>query len=75
MKGVLETIEDKDSVIPTINLNDYGQLVEKGAISQGMLPKLHNCFNALERGVYKVKIGDESMLNNSNGNCTILSLK
>jgi acetylglutamate kinase len=74
-KGVLETIKDKDSVIPTINLNDYGQLVEKGAISQGMLPKLHNCFNALERGVYKVKIGDESMLNNSNGNCTILSLK
>ena len=75
LKGVLKSIEDKNSVIPAINLSDYSQLVEKGVISQGMLPKLHNCFNALEKGVAKVKIGDESMLNNSNANCTILSLK
>jgi acetylglutamate kinase len=75
LKGVLETIEDKESVIPFINLSHYGQLVEEGFISEGMLPKLHNCFNALERGVQKVRIGNESMLTKNQEKCTILSLK
>ncbi len=75
LKGVLETIEDKNSVIKDINLNKYEQLVEQGIISDGMIPKLHNCFNALKKGVQKVKIGDDSLIKGTDKLYTTLSLK
>ena len=75
LKGVLESIEDKDSVIREINLETYGQLVEKGIISEGMIPKLHNCFNALTKGVQKVKIGDATLIQKATNLFTTLSLK
>ncbi|MBL4939041.1 MAG: acetylglutamate kinase [Lutibacter sp.] len=75
LNGVLENIEDKKSVIPYINLEKYKQLIENRIISEGMIPKLHNCFNALEKGVSKVKIGSETMIKNINSNCTTLTLK
>jgi acetylglutamate kinase len=75
LKGVLETIEDKNSVIKYINLTKYEQLIVQGIISDGMLPKLHNCFNALKKGVQKVKIGDASLIKNDNKLYTTLSLK
>jgi len=74
LKGVLSTIEDKDSVIATINLEKYEQLIAAGIISEGMLPKLHNCFNALKLGVKKVKIGDASLIKSSSKLYTTLSL-
>ncbi len=40
-----------------------------------MLPKLHNCFNALKKGVEKVKIGDASLIKKDNKLFTTLSLK
>lgn len=75
LNGVLESIEDKNSVIHSINLKKYEQLIEKEFISEGMIPKLHNCFNALKEGVSKVKIGNEAMIKNTNSICTTLSLK
>jgi len=75
LKGVLESIEDKNSVISEINLDKYEQLVEQGIISEGMIPKLHNCFNALKKGVQKVKIGDASLIKGTNKLHTTLSLK
>jgi acetylglutamate kinase len=75
LKGVLKHIEDKNSVITQINLESYQQLIEKEIISEGMIPKLHNCFNALKKGVSKVKIGDESLIKNSNNLYTTLKLK
>ena len=74
LKGVLENIEDKDSVITEINAEKYEHLVAKGVIADGMLPKLHNCFNSLKKGVSKVKIGDASLVNNSTKLFTTLSL-
>lgn len=74
LKGVLENIEDKDSVITEINAEKYEQLVAEGVIADGMLPKLHNCFNSLKKGVSKVKIGDASLVNNSTKLFTTLSL-
>lgn len=74
LKGVLENIEDKDSVITEINAEKYEQLVAQGIIADGMLPKLHNCFNSLKKGVSKVKIGDASLMNNSVKLFTTLSL-
>lgn len=75
LKGVLKNFEDKESVIPFINFETYEQLVKEGVISDGMLPKLHNCFNALQKGVGKVKIGDATFIKNSNNKHTTLSLK
>jgi len=74
LKGVLENIEDENSVITDINLEKYRQLVAKGIIADGMLPKLHNCFNSLEKGVNKVKIGDALLMKKTNKLYTTLSL-
>lgn len=74
LKGVLEDIEDKNSVIEQINSEKYEQLVVKGVIADGMLPKMHNCFNSLEKGVDKVKIGDASLVKSSTKLYTTLSL-
>ena len=43
LKGVLSTIENKNSVITEINSEKYEQLVAKGIIAYGMIPKMHNC--------------------------------
>ncbi len=75
LKGVLENMADKNSVIQHINLKKYEQLTEGGIISEGMIPKLHNCFNALKKGVQKVNIGDASLIKNTNNLFTTLSLK
>ncbi len=75
LKGVLESLNDKKSVIPYINEKKYNQLIEKRIISEGMIPKLHNCFNALKKGVQKVNIGDASLINTSDNLYTTLSLK
>jgi len=74
LKGVLKSIDDKNSVIKHINSIKYEQLVNEGIISKGMLPKLHNCFNALKKGVQKVKIGDASLINKTTDLYTTLSL-
>jgi len=61
-KGVLLDRNDDQSVIKTINRSTYMDLREKGIISDGMLPKLENCFHALQKNVHKVCIGDISLL-------------
>jgi len=74
LKGVLESIEDKDSVITEINYKKYEQLVAQGIIADGMLPKMHSCFNSLKKGVSKVKIGDASLVKTTTKLYTTLSL-
>lgn len=75
LKGVLKNIEDKNSVISHINPAKYKELIDAGIIADGMLPKMHNCFNALEKGVGKVKIGDASLVQSDTILYTTLSLK
>jgi len=74
LKGVLGSIEDKDSVITEINYKKYEQLVAQGIIADGMLPKMHSCFNSLKKGVSKVKIGDASLVKTTTKLYTTLSL-
>lgn len=74
LKGVLSSFEDKNSVIKKINTTSYKQLLNDGVISKGMVPKLHNCFNALKNGVQQIKIGDASLLKNTTNLHTTLSL-
>ena len=65
-KGVLKKLIDEDSVIPSINSNQYEYLKKEGIINEGMLPKIKNCFEALKKGVTKVRIGNSKMITESN---------
>jgi len=75
LKGVLSSIEDENSVIKEINLQKSKQLAEQNIISDGMLPKMDNCFNALKKGVQKVKIGNASLIKKTTDLYTTLSLE
>jgi acetylglutamate kinase len=56
-KGVLVDVEDENSVIREINPSKYEDLKAKGIVADGMLPKLHNAFEAINKGVKEVFIG------------------
>ena len=58
LPGVLADINDLDSVIPKITESTYRQYQREGVIAGGMIPKLDNAFEAIERGVAEVRIGD-----------------
>ena len=73
-KGVLANSEDDDSVILKINKENYKQLQNDGVIHSGMLPKMKNCFHALENNVHKVLIGDTQILQHSQTIFTTLTL-
>ncbi len=63
-----------NSVIKTIDQATYNDLLNSGVISQGMLPKLQNCFDALDNHVIKVCIGQPSMLTDHSNDHTTLIL-
>ena len=66
--GVLENIEDKNSVIKTITKTKYKQLLLDGIISKGMIPKLDNAFTAIQNGVQSVIIAHADDLINTTKN-------
>ena len=72
--GVLFDAEDDNSVITSINKELYATLKADGAIHSGMIPKLDNCFNSLQKGVQKIKIGHHRMLNDTKALYTTISL-
>ncbi|WP_062060223.1 acetylglutamate kinase [Aquimarina longa] len=74
LKGVLENINDKDSVIEHINLEKYTELMNAGIIADGMLPKLQNCFEALQKQVSTVHIANASFIKDNTTKHTTLSL-
>lgn len=55
-KGVLQDINNENSVIKTINRENFTQLKQKGVIADGMLPKIENALAAIDQGVDKVCI-------------------
>ena len=72
--GVLKDINDENSVIEHIDSKSYQQLLNDKIIADGMLPKLHNCFNALERNVSKVYIGSIKMIDKNTNLKTTITL-
>ena len=56
-KGVLQDIDDEDSIIRELDPARYEQLKLKQIIHSGMLPKLDNAFTAIACGVKAVVIG------------------
>ena len=74
LKGVLTNINDKDSVIEHIDTQKYTSLKAEGIIADGMLPKMENCFDALNKGVAKVHIANADFVNNQAVTHTTLTL-
>ena len=74
LQGVLRDIKDPSSVIKKIDSKAYKTLVDKGTIANGMLPKMHNCYEALKRGVNEVRIGNIGLFQKENTNYTSLVL-
>jgi acetylglutamate kinase len=62
LPGVLKSLEDPNSLITNITLNSYQTLLDNGYISEGMIPKLENAFEALRKGVKEVGIGSTKMI-------------
>ena len=73
-KGVLQDVEDSDSVISVLNTELYNQLVEENRVHSGMLPKLQMGFDALKNDVSSVIIGNAGIINGKNELCTRLVL-
>lgn len=74
LQGVLENIADKDSVIEHIDLEKYNELRDAEVIADGMLPKLQNCFDALQKKVSKVHIANADFIKDKTIKHTTLSL-
>lgn len=73
-KGVLENINDEASVIESMDSTSYKSLKNDGIIAGGMLPKLENCFNALDKGVSEIHIANTDFIRDKNVQHTTLSL-
>ncbi|WP_178990509.1 acetylglutamate kinase [Winogradskyella schleiferi] len=71
--GVLEEVDNDDSVIEHIDTETYKTLIENGIIYEGMLPKLNNCFHAINQNVQKVCIGTSNMLFNTKNKHTTIT--
>lgn len=56
LEGVLRDFSDKSSVIEQITSESYENLRQENIISEGMIPKLSNAFQAINAGVSAVKI-------------------
>jgi len=61
-KGVLENIEDENSVVTLINKEKYQQLLQEKKLADGILPKIENAFAAINCGLNEVLIGDANDL-------------
>jgi acetylglutamate kinase len=64
--GVLKDITNDNSVVENINTETYQNLIDEGIIADGMLPKLNNCFHAINNNVDNVCIGNPDMLFETN---------
>lgn len=60
--GVLRDVNDNSSAIAEIRASEFEGLVAKGVVADGMIPKLHNAFDAIGKGVREVYIGNADNL-------------
>jgi acetylglutamate kinase len=57
-QGILSDAADESSLISTITLDEVEELISRGAIGGGMIPKVKACSAALHAGVRKTHIID-----------------
>lgn len=58
IEGVYKDPEDPATLISELKVSEARKLMDDGVIGGGMLPKLHNCIDAIEHGVSRVHILD-----------------
>ncbi|NLG02527.1 MAG: acetylglutamate kinase [Clostridia bacterium] len=58
IEGVYKDPEDKSTFLSRLTVSEVDALIENGYIGGGMLPKLHNCTDAIKNGVNRVHILD-----------------
>ncbi len=58
IEGVYKDPSDPSTLISELTLTEARALIEDGYIGGGMLPKLNNCMEAIEKGVSRVHILD-----------------
>ena len=56
--GILRDVNDPDSIIKRVNIEEARELFREGVISGGMIPKVECCIEAIEKGVRRVTILD-----------------
>lgn len=56
--GILRDVNDPDSIIKRVNIEEARQLFRDGVITGGMIPKVECCIEAIEKGVRRVTILD-----------------
>ena len=70
--GVLKNRENPDSIIEKIDFKTYQNLKNEHLITDGMIPKLDNCFHAIDQNVHAVHIGSLEMLQGATVHTTII---
>ncbi len=58
VEGVRLDPEDPESVISELYIPEAEELIDSGIVAGGMLPKIQNCIDALNKGVSRVHIMD-----------------
>ncbi|MBQ8305109.1 MAG: acetylglutamate kinase [Blautia sp.] len=58
IEGVYKDQNDPSTLISELRVNEAEELIREGFVGGGMIPKLHNCINAIENGVNRVHILD-----------------
>ena len=56
--GLMRDIEDPESLISTLQIDEVTKLVADGTISKGMIPKTDSAVDALKNGVHRVHFID-----------------
>ncbi len=59
--GLLLDPEDRDSLISSLHLGEVDELIDRGVITGGMLPKIKGMAGAVKSGIKKVHIINSSM--------------
>jgi acetylglutamate kinase len=73
--GALTDVNDNKSQIKQIISNEYNQLKADKIISDGMIPKIDNAFQAHQKGVKNVFITHYSLINQTDSIGTRISLE
>jgi acetylglutamate kinase len=58
----LRDVNNENDVVHLIDRKVYARLAQEGALADGILPKLENAFDAIDRGVHEVIIGQAADL-------------
>ena len=56
--GLLEDVNNLDSLIPRVSTDQVREFISSGVISGGMIPKMAGCIRAIENGVGSVHLID-----------------